>query len=76
MLISGAKALIGSNPSASAFAESSNGRTVPSEGINGGSIPSSATGKLAEWFKAAVLKTVVLKGTVGSNPSLSAADSI
>ncbi len=27
---------------------------------------------MAEWFKAAVLKTVVLKGTGGSNPSLSA----
>lgn len=29
-------------------------------------------GKLAEWSIAAVLKTVVLQGTGGSNPSLSA----
>jgi hypothetical protein len=28
--------------------------------------------EMAEWFKAAVLKTVVLKSTGGSNPSLSA----
>lgn len=27
---------------------------------------------MAEWFKAAVLKTVVLQGTVGSNPTPSA----
>ena len=27
---------------------------------------------MAEWFKAAVLKTVVLRGTVGSNPTPSA----
>lgn len=27
---------------------------------------------MAEWFKAAVLKTVVLQGTGGSNPSPSA----
>ena len=27
---------------------------------------------MAEWFNAAVLKTVVLKGTGGSNPSFSA----
>ena len=26
---------------------------------------------MAEWFKAIVLKTVVLKSTVGSNPTLS-----
>lgn len=30
------------------------------------------TGEMAEWFNAAVLKTVVSKGTGGSNPSLSA----
>ena len=29
-------------------------------------------GEMAEWSNAAVLKTVVLKGTGGSNPSLSA----
>ena len=29
-------------------------------------------GKLAEWFKAAVLKTVEVKASGGSNPSLSA----
>ena len=29
-------------------------------------------GGVAEWFKAAVLKTAVLKGTVGSNPTPSA----
>ena len=29
-------------------------------------------GGVAEWSKAAVLKTVVLKGTVGSNPTSSA----
>lgn len=28
-------------------------------------------GAVAEWFKAAVLKTVVLRGTEGSNPSCS-----
>ena len=27
-------------------------------------------GEVAEWFKALVLKTSVLKGTVGSNPTL------
>ena len=27
---------------------------------------------MAEWFKATVLKTVVVKATLGSNPSLSA----
>ena len=27
---------------------------------------------MAEWFKAAVLKTVVPRGTVGSNPTSSA----
>ena len=30
------------------------------------------TGEMAEWSNAAVLKTVVLQGTGGSNPSLSA----
>jgi hypothetical protein len=30
------------------------------------------SGELAEWSNAAVLKTVVLQGTVGSNPTLSA----
>ncbi len=30
-----------------------------------------APGEVAEWFKAAVLKTAVPKGTGGSNPSLS-----
>lgn len=30
------------------------------------------TGEMAEWSIAAVLKTVVLRGTGGSNPSLSA----
>jgi hypothetical protein len=29
-------------------------------------------GGMAEWFKAAVLKTVVPRGTVGSNPTPSA----
>ncbi len=29
-------------------------------------------GGVAEWFKAAVLKTAVLQGTVGSNPTPSA----
>ena len=29
-------------------------------------------GEMAEWFKAAVLKTVNPKGFVGSNPTLSA----
>ena len=29
-------------------------------------------GSLAEWSKAAVLKTAVLQGTVGSNPTASA----
>ena len=33
---------------------------------------STATGEMAEWSIAAVLKTVVLRGTGGSNPSLSA----
>lgn len=28
-------------------------------------------GEMAEWSNAAVLKTVVLQGTLGSNPSLS-----
>ena len=32
----------------------------------------SAFGEVAEWSIAAVLKTVVLRGTGGSNPSLSA----
>lgn len=31
---------------------------------------------MAEWLKAAVLKTVVPKGTVGSNPTSSATTSI
>ena len=31
-----------------------------------------ATGKMAEWSIAAVLKTVDLRGSGGSNPSLSA----
>ena len=35
-------------------------------------IPTDAIGEMAEWSIAAVLKTVVLKGTGGSNPSLSA----
>lgn len=30
------------------------------------------TGEVAEWSNAAVLKTVVLRGTGGSNPSFSA----
>ena len=30
------------------------------------------SGEMAEWSIAAVLKTVVLRGTGGSNPSLSA----
>ena len=30
------------------------------------------TGEVAEWFKAAVLKTVDPQGSGGSNPSLSA----
>ena len=33
-----------------------------------------ARGKMAEWSIASVLKTEVLKGTGGSNPSLSAKD--
>ena len=33
-----------------------------------------ANGELAEWSNAAVLKTVVPKGTRGSNPLLSARD--
>ncbi len=37
-------------------------------GINLGS----TLGEMAEWSNAAVLKTVVLQGTGGSNPSLSA----
>jgi hypothetical protein len=37
------------------------------------SMPASTTkGEMAEWFKATVLKTVVLKGTVSSNLTLSA----
>ena len=31
-----------------------------------------ALGEMAEWSNAVVLKTIVLKGTGGSNPSLSA----
>jgi hypothetical protein len=31
-------------------------------------------GGMSEWFKEAVLKTVVPKGTVGSNPTPSATD--
>lgn len=30
------------------------------------------SGGMAEWLKAAVLKTVVMQGTVGSNPTSSA----
>lgn len=36
------------------------------------SITNFAPGELAEWSNAAVLKTVVPRGTGGSNPSLSA----
>ncbi len=32
----------------------------------------SLSGGMAEWLKAAVLKTAVLRGTVGSNPTPSA----
>ena len=35
-----------------------------------------APGEMAEWSNAAVLKTVVPRGTGGSNPSLSASKSI
>jgi hypothetical protein len=34
--------------------------------------PMRAEGGMSEWFKEAVLKTVVPKGTVGSNPTPSA----
>ena len=34
------------------------------------------TGKMAEWSIAAVLKTVDLRGSGGSNPSLSATDQV
>ena len=34
-----------------------------------------STGEMAEWSIAAVLKTVELRGSGGSNPSLSAAES-
>ena len=37
-----------------------------------GSPPEKSFGEMAEWSIAAVLKTVVLRGTGGSNPSLSA----
>ena len=37
-----------------------------------GNKPGSTLGEMAEWSNAAVLKTVVLQGTGGSNPSLSA----
>jgi hypothetical protein len=36
------------------------------------SITNFAPGELAEWSIAAVLKTVVPRGTVGSNPTFSA----
>ena len=36
------------------------------------STPKKSFGEMAEWSIAAVLKTVVLRGTGGSNPSLSA----
>ena len=35
-------------------------------------LPEGSFGEMAEWSIAAVLKTVVLRGTGGSNPSLSA----
>ena len=37
-----------------------------------GSTPKKSFGEVAEWSIAAVLKTVVLRGTRGSNPCLSA----
>ena len=37
-----------------------------------GSTPEKSFGEVAEWSIAAVLKTVVLRGTRGSNPCLSA----
>ncbi len=51
------------------FAEVKNMYTFAKQsGINLGS----TLGEMAEWSNAAVLKTVVLQGTGGSNPSLSA----
>ncbi len=35
-------------------------------------LPSTSFGNVAEWVKAAVLKTVESKGSVGSNPTISA----
>ena len=46
------------------FASLSKGSTSENRGF----------GEVAEWSIAAVLKTVVLRGTRGSNPCLSAAD--
>ena len=40
--------------------------------VGSSSLSASTTGELAERFNAPVLKTDVLKGTGGSNPSLSA----
>ena len=39
-------------------------------------LPEGSFGEMAEWSIAAVLKTVVLRGTGGSNPSLSAAKGV
>ncbi len=40
-----------------------------------GNKPGSTLGEMAEWSNAAVLKTVILQGIGGSNPSLSATKS-
>ena len=45
---------------------------MPTGGSNPPLSASSFDGGVAEWFKAAVLKTVELQGSGGSNPSSSA----
>ena len=56
------------------LADSKNSRTFAS--LLKTSTLEKSFGEMAEWSIAAVLKTVVLRGTGGSNPSLSARKSV
>ena len=55
------------------FAQSKNSRTFATLS-KGSASENRGFGEVAEWSIAAVLKTVVLRGTRGSNPCLSAAN--
>ena len=49
-------------------------KTLPLHRFSGRVLPTEYFGEMVEWSITTVLKTVVLRGTGGSNPSLSASN--